>query len=729
MLTGWNRLHTFSWNTGLTLAATAAVVALVLTLSLSSRVANKLENLQLENNITKVESIILIVDQNLQHLTDYTTDYARWNDTSSYVQSPDPAYVETNFQPATLATTPAQLVAIYDLDRRLIFARTVDEQGNLLPTPGGLDQPHLVSSFSRLTTPGNFQGGIRWFGNRPFLFVVCPVTNSLGAPPIRGYFLFGSVIGPRMLEKIHTLARVPIFFTRPSSIPSGGRPFHSPVLGSATIQIDPVVSSSHSLARVFFTPAGSPPIELRIELPTRVWLMGQTISENIRYAFILVSLGFALFAILAVIEIQRRRKELRKRIAEGEQLRQALERAERLQQEAEAADRAKSAFLATMSHEIRTPLNAIIGYADLLKNIDAGPEANQGLRSIRESGTVLLRVINDVLDFSRAEAGRVSIHHGPFDLRTLVGEVVALFRGPASDKGNHLATSIAPDLPVLVVGDADRLRQILYNLLSNSVKFTLDGEIHVSISRRERLSPAAVDDQATDKFFLVITVQDEGVGISPGDEGLLFEPFSQVDSTLTRRFQGSGLGLAICRRLCRLMDGDLTFSRPPVRGSIFEAVIASGTAVIPPEPPAPAAPVSRQAVSDLSVIVVDDNPINARLLSTVLRRSGIEPRVASGGQQAIDLYRETPPDLILMDIQMPEMDGLEATRRIRDLEISQSLPRCRIVAVTANVLTANRTIAMEAGMDDFLGKPIRTEQIDAVLANLQAGPGSDRPSS
>ena len=356
-----------------------------------------------------------------------------------------------------------------------------------------------------------------------------------------------------------------------------------------------------------------------------------------------------------------------------------------------------------MSHEIRTPLNAIIGYAELLEHTPHDPEAAQAIQTIRESSGGLLRVLNDILDFSKIEAGALAIHCEPVSIRALVTEVHSLFELQALARDNRLILDLDPALPPRLAIDGARLKQVLSNLVSNAIKFSHHGEI--------RLAVAA---DSTPRR-LRISVTDDGIGITPEQEARLFEAFNQVDSSPTRRYDGTGLGLAISRRLCLLMGGKIAFQRRQPQGSIFHVEIPFEP-VAPEQTAEPAAPPAIPPISaPIDILVVDDNPTNARLLNAILKRLGLEARIALSGAEALACVEERRADLILMDIQMPEMDGFETTRRIRTLESSRQIPPCRIVAVTADILETSHATARAAGMDDYLSKPVKPAQIRAVI--------------
>ncbi|MFC3070369.1 ATP-binding protein [Phenylobacterium soli] len=389
-------------------------------------------------------------------------------------------------------------------------------------------------------------------------------------------------------------------------------------------------------------------------------------------------------------------------ITERKQAEQALVRAK---EEAEAATRAKSAFLATMSHEIRTPLNGVLGMAQAMARDElAGPQRER-LDVIRQSGEALLAILNDVLDLSKIEAGKLELEETEFDIGELARAAQATFAATAQAKGVKFELKVAPSARGLYLGDTVRVRQILYNLVSNALKFTDKGKVKVGVARRGG--------------SLVLKVSDSGIGIAPEKLATLFQKFEQADASTTRRYGGTGLGLAICRELAGMMGGAITAESKLGAGAIFTVELPLKKLSDSQRPaPAPrsdsgAAPEGRA----LRVLAAEDNPMNQLVLKTLLAQIGVEPVIVGDGRAAVAAWAREPWDLILMDVQMPELDGPSATAEIRAREAAEGRPRTPIVALTANAMDHQVSEYRAAGMDDFVAKPIEAGRLfEAVLA-------------
>jgi signal transduction histidine kinase/ActR/RegA family two-component response regulator len=392
-------------------------------------------------------------------------------------------------------------------------------------------------------------------------------------------------------------------------------------------------------------------------------------------------------------------------------LRAARAQAEANATAAEAASRAKAAFLAMMSHEIRTPMNGMLGVADLLRAKSPDPEQRRLLDILAGSGESLLRIINDILDFSKIEAEKLELRPRPFDLRGLLDELAALLGTQARDKQIAFIVEADPQLPTAVTGDRQRLSQVLLNLGNNAVKFTERGSVRLVV----RMLPDPVASRVE------FTVHDTGIGMSGESMERLFRPFSQVADSRPHRGGGTGLGLVISQKLVKLMGGDIAVTSELKRGSSFsfniELPVAEMTAITT------SAPALR--LEGLSILVAEDNQVNQLVIDAMLKQLGHRVTLAANGRKALEALARESFDLVLMDCNMPELDGLEATRLLRAGEVGVLDAHLPVIALTANAMDGDREICLAAGMNDFLSKPVSIAALRQAIERVRGCPTSE----
>ena len=399
-------------------------------------------------------------------------------------------------------------------------------------------------------------------------------------------------------------------------------------------------------------------------------------------------------------------------VAANQLLAIAKEKTQKMAQTALMATEAKSEFLATMSHEIRTPMNGVIGMIELLLETLLTSEQREFADTIKVSAESLLCIINDILDFSKIEAGKMTIEKVDFDLNETVKNSMVLLLPRAKDKGLALNYVIHPDVHTRIVGDPTRLRQILLNLFNNAIKFTDKGEVSLDVAQLG---------EKDGKIELRFSVRDTGIGMPEEVRKKLFQPFTQADASTTRRFGGTGLGLAICRKLVELMGGSINVTSDLGKGSTFWFTLSFAKqkphdlTVAGESPGGAPAGVSAATSNGPRVLLAEDNKINQLVGVKQLKKLGYPVDVVGNGIEAVEAWKRGKYSIILMDCQMPEMDGFAATRKIRELEAEQNMPPVRIIALTASVVKEDHGLCLAAGMDGYIAKPVNLGELKSAL--------------
>jgi CheY-like chemotaxis protein len=387
---------------------------------------------------------------------------------------------------------------------------------------------------------------------------------------------------------------------------------------------------------------------------------------------------------------------------------------EAAKEQAFAANKAKSEFLANMSHEVRTPMNGVLGMLQLMTMTSLDDEQFEYVETAMASGESLLTIINDILDYSKIEAGKLQMTPEEFQIREIVKPLITSFKTAINHQKVSLLCSIAPDVPIILIADHVRIRQILYNLVGNAVKFTEQGQIHIGIRTLEEIADNLVR--------LECTIADTGIGVPEDIGDGLFEPFTQIESSRQKKVKGTGLGLSIVKQLVTQMQGSVQLQRNEAQGTTvtFTLVVGKGEIRSAPERLKIPTPILTSPNRRLSTLVVEDEQINQQILQAILTKLGHRSIIAGDGYLALKLLQTHQFDIVLMDVQMPELDGIETTRIIRTSEIYRHVRNIPIIALTAYAMAGDKDKCLEAGMDSYLAKPVDIKVLEKRLKTLTA---------
>ncbi len=415
----------------------------------------------------------------------------------------------------------------------------------------------------------------------------------------------------------------------------------------------------------------------------------------------------------ASASLERLNDDLKDEIDHGKKIEAELKAAK---ENAEKMSQAKGEFLANMSHEIRTPMNGVIGTLQLLEDTNLNSEQKEFVVIAHKSADALLAILNDILDLSKIEAGKLNFENIPFDFKQIIKDIVTLYSLKSEQQGVLLVQKIDESLPASLMGDPTRIRQVIVNLVSNALKFTDHGEVKINVEVVKFDTGADIDN-----IEVKVSVSDTGTGIPEAAQKTLFNAFTQADGSTTRKYGGTGLGLAIVSQLVEMMGGILGVDSVEGEGSMFWFSASFQCSDEKPENSSVSRSETRPVQLDAKILLVEDNPINQMVAQKMLEKVGLKPMLANNGVEAMQLLNEHTFDLVLMDCQMPEMDGFNATREIRKLQIKaankHSIP---VIAMTANVMSGDRERCLEVGMDDYIGKPVQRDQLESVLGKWLA---------
>ena len=699
-----------------------------------------------------MKGVLSVLSQHLEQFNDSFADWSSWDDAYQFIEDGNPDFIQSNLIDSQLEMMQINLIVFVHKSGRVVFGTGYDlQRQQKLPIPESIKQ-HLTSTDSLIShaSPESNHAGIVMLPEGPMMIASRPIINSAGEGPIRGTLLVGRYLNQPLIERLEKVVRLPLQLHSINRLPPDVTVM-ADLPGQPQIGVKPLSETTIAGYALLNDLYHQPALVLQADNPRTVYQQGQATVQFLTWSLLVVGLVFCAVTLLllerlVLARLTRLSQEvsgiggngdlsgrvsaigrdeltelagnINNMLATLEQYQQDRQRAaadlQQAKERAEEANRTKSQFLANMSHELRTPLNAIIGYSEMLKEdaVDFGQEdLVPDLDKIHSAGKHLLGLINDILDLSKIEAGKMDIYLETFDLSTLITEVVHTIQPLVQKYGNHLIVECPDDIGTMYA-DLTKLRQNLLNLLSNASKFTPAGTIRLTIQKQE----VRPETDYPPIPSLVFEVADTGIGMSPDQMSRLFQAFTQADASTTRKYGGTGLGLVITQRFCQMMGGDITATSQEGKGSTFRMTIPQ-TVIDPSKPPVPAIATLVDSTPSTGhrglVLVIDDDPTMQDLMGRLLSKEGFRVEAALSAEAGLQKARELHPNVITLDVMMPEIDGWSA---LATLKSDPALAEIPVIMVT---MVDHKNKGYALGAADYLTKPIDRSRLASVLKRYQ----------